>query len=453
MKKITWILAVLISLPAAAVLARDGQSGGGGDRGGGGGWSGGGGNQGDGGSSAGSWDSSDHTSNNHARAYSNSVRSNGVGARSWGNSYYRNGRNGFGYGQVRHYNRSYGSNSYNSHSWNNGNFNHTTTALHHFNTSSGASSSFNHSLNAPRPLSQASLLPHSLQHSQVQVPSRGPSGKAFSASLISPNRMNSSVVRNQMASISHNSQFSAKVALFNRSETLRNHYYWHQFGGWNYCHFNDGFGCNWYGWGWGGSFFWTQWYGDNWWWYDPWGARWCYWGYNGWYWQDPSSTTVYIYENGDYTPADQANADGNGYNQPSNGNEGGSYSAGEGNNQQPGGNVMGAPNDEENPNVPKDVVEFPSPDKSRTVKVIGESGDAFLYDVKNSFKPLFLESDVKNVKFSTDKKGALRIELILSDGSYEKFDAQGQQLKDADDTPKPVGTKAERPGGPEVDME
>jgi hypothetical protein len=447
MKKITWILAVLISLPAATVLARDGQSGGGGDRGGGGGWSGGGGNQGDSGSSGssgGSWDSS-HSSTND-RVYSNSYRSNG------GNSYYRHGGNGSGYGQFRHFNRSYGSNSYNSHSWNNGSWNQHSTALHHFNTSSSASSSLNHSLNATRSLGQASLLPHSLQHSQAQVPSRGPSGKAFTASLVSPNRMNSSLVRNQMASISHNSQFSAKVALFNRSETLRNHYYWHQFGGWNYCHFYDGFGCNWYGWGWGGSFFWTQWYGDNWWWYDPWGARWCYWGYNGWYWQDPSSTTVYIYQNGDYAPADQANADGNGYNQPSNGNGEESYSDGDANNPQAGGNVMGAPNDEENPNVPKDVVEFASPDKSREVKVIGESGDAFLYDSKNSFKPLFLESDVKNVKFSKDKNGTLQIQLILSDGSYEKFDAQGQQLKDAD-SPPPAGTKAEKTSWPAVDVE
>lgn len=90
-----------------------------------------------------------------------------------------------------------------------------------------------------------------------------------------------------------------------------------------------------------------------------------------------------------------------------------------------------SPGDGNNPNVPKESVEFPSQDKTRTVKVVGESGDAFLYDsAKNSFKPLFLETDVKDVKFSKDSKGALEIRLILSDGSHETFDAQGNQIKE-----------------------
>ena len=439
MKKMTWLLAIILSLPAGAIWARDTGSGGGGGERGGGGWSGGGERGGGGGSdnsagsNSGSWDSTDHSSNNNNHAYSNSVRSNGGNFRSGGNAYYRNGSNGYyrqrgygsaGYGQVRHYNRSYG-----SHGSNGANFRSNSTGLHHFNSSTGASV-HSYASGSPRALSHSSILPHSLQHSSVRLPSQGPSGKAFSASLVSPGRMNSSMVRTQMSSIAHNSAFSARVAVFNHSDSLRNHYYWHSWGGRDFCHFYDRFGCNWYGWGWGGSFFWTQWYGDNWWWYDPWNARWCYWWGDGWWWQDPSNTTVYIYENGNYVPGDQANAntDGKGYNQPPSDNE-----AGQPNGESPSGNVAGSPSNEENPSVPNTMVEFPSPDKARTVKIVGESGDAFLYDsAKNSFKPLFLESDVKNVQFSKSNKGALKIKLILSDGSYEIFDAQGKQLKEAD---------------------
>jgi hypothetical protein len=442
MKKITWLLAILLSLPAGAILARDaGSGGGGGDRGGGGGgWSGGGdsggggdrgggGNGGDNsaGSNAGSGDFSDHSSNNNNHAYSNSARSNGGSLRSGGNAYYRNGRNGSaGYGQVRHYNHSFGShgsNGYNVHS--------NSTGLHHFNSSTGGfSGHHSYASGSPTALGRSSLLPHSLQHSSVKLPTEGPSGKAFSASVVSPNRMNSSMVRNQMSSIAHNSAFTARMASFNHSDTLGNHYYWHSWGGGNYCHYRDGWGCNWYGWGWGGSFFWTQYYGDNWWWYDPWNARWCYWWGDSWYWQDPSNTTVYVYDNGSYAPGDEAdvNAGGNSYNQAPSGNGEGSPS---GENQS--GNMAESTNSNDNPNVPNDMVEFPSQDKTRTVKIVGESGDAFLYDTaKNSFKPLFLESDVKNVQFSKNSKGALKIKLILSDGSYEIFDAQGKQLKETD---------------------
>ncbi len=219
-----------------------------------------------------------------------------------------------------------------------------------------------------------------------------------------------------MASISRGTAFSGRIASLNRSDVLRNNYYWHSWGGWNYCHYFDRWGCNWFGWCWGDSFFWTQYYGDNWWWYDSWGARWCYWWGNEWYWQDPGTNTVYIYENGNYAPTDQAdaNAGGNSYNQPPT-----------------NGNVAGSSNMEENSNLSKDIVEFPSQDKTRMVKIVGGEGDAFLYDsAKNSFKPLFLESDVKDVKFSKNSKGAMEIKLILNDGSYEKFDAQGKQLNE-----------------------
>lgn len=429
----TWLLVVLLSLPTAVIWARDGGAGGGGgDRGAGGGWNGGGDRGGNGGgdnstgSNAGSWDSTDHSSNNN-HAYSNSVRSNGGSFRSGGNAYYRSGGNGYyrrgGYGQVRHFNRSYG-----SHGSNGANFHSSSTGFHHFNSSTGAST-HSYASGSPKALSRSSLLPHSLQHSAVKLPSTGPSGKAFSASLVSPGRMNSSMVRNQMSSIAHNSAFSAKMASFNHSDSLNNHYYWHSWGGGNFCHYRDGWGCNWYGWGWGGSFFWTQYYGDNWWWYDPWNARWCYWWGDGWWWQDPWTTTVYVYENGNYVPGDQSNAnvDGNGYNQPPSDNE-----AGQPDGENPSGNVAGSPNNEENPNVPQGSVEFPSPDKARMVKIVGESGDAFLYDTaKKSFKPLFLESDVKDVKFSKNAKGALQIKLILSDGSHEVFDAQGKQLNES----------------------
>jgi len=72
---------------------------------------------------------------------------------------------------------------------------------------------------------------------------------------------------------------------------------------------------------------------------------------------------------------------------------------------------------------------YTSNDGSRMVKVISQ--DAFLYDAQDppAFKPIYLGSGVKEAHFSNPKNGnALQIMLILTDGSFEMFDSEGNPI-------------------------
>jgi hypothetical protein len=144
----------------------------------------------------------------------------------------------------------------------------------------------------------------------------------------------------------------------------------------------------------GSSYFWTRYWGNHMWWYDPVYFRWCYWWDGGWWWQDPYHVNVvYVYNNGNYV----------------------STSAGA------GVDVAVA-----NPSAPARI--FTSPDGSRMVKVTGSAQDAFLYDTSStpSFQPIYLASGVKDVKLSNTTNGRpLQVMLILNDGSFDLFDDQG----------------------------
>jgi hypothetical protein len=255
-----------------------------------------------------------------------------------------------------------------------------------------------------------------------------------------------------MASFAGNKGFMNRVGAFNRTETMNNRSYWHNWNGNSYCHYRDGWGCNWYGWGCGAGFFWAQYYADNWWWQDPWTDNWCYWNDGNWCWQNPVNTTVYIYENGDYVPSGN-----NGYSQqpdsadnsvPSgysdNGNAQGQASndandtysqlppaAGD-NNSDSGMSDGGAVQTQSGNNQANTgrTMKFQSPDGTRTVKVT-EDGDAFLFDTGDSShpaKPLYLSSKVVGVEFTGDK-GSLKIQLIHKDGTNDSFNRDGTPLE------------------------
>lgn len=220
-------------------------------------------------------------------------------------------------------------------------------------------------------------------HSVVALPRKGPNGVAFHASVVPARNMSSTSIRTHMALVSNQAFVSAKVSLYNRRETQVNHYYWHSYKGFSYCHYYDPSGYHWYGWRVGSNFFWSRWYGDHWWWYDPVYYRWCYWYDGSWWWPDPYQTNlVYVYNDGNYVPAN--------------------YSA------------VGAER------------VYRSKDGDRMVKVVG--GDAFLYDTTDNpeFKPLFLASNANRASFSYDENGSISQVLVtLKDGSFQLFDAQG----------------------------
>jgi hypothetical protein len=188
------------------------------------------------------------------------------------------------------------------------------------------------------------------------------------------------------------------VRNYDRLENAHNRYYWHNDGGYRYCHYYDDWGFHWYGWYLGDDFFWTRYYSSRWWWYDSSFDRWCYWHDNGWWWQDPSLGVAYIYANNTYTPVEESSDT----------------------TQSPAG-------------VPSNTAghtEYWDAADNRVVKLLGK--DAFLYDTGNDpgFDPTFLASKVSDVKFSKAKKGhPLQIVLTLEDGSFLLFDGNGNPYK------------------------
>lgn len=154
--------------------------------------------------------------------------------------------------------------------------------------------------NMPAPLNRSRMLTADPQHSSIVQPQMGPRGETLHASVIAPTSTNAVMIQGHMAAINHSPAVMAQINLYNSHETVPGQYYWHNWNGTNYCHYYDSWGYHWYGWYWGNTCFWSRWYGNNWWWYDPGYARWCYWYDGYWWWQDPYQNVVYVYNNGEY---------------------------------------------------------------------------------------------------------------------------------------------------------
>jgi hypothetical protein len=230
-------------------------------------------------------------------------------------------------------------------------------------------------------------------HSMIGNPSTGPKGEAFKATMVSPRKFNSAVVRDRMAVVSRPA-YMAQIDRQNVNETQRGHVYWHTEGGYSYSHYIDNGGYHWYGWYAGDQFFWTRNYNGRWWWYDSGYNRWCFYNDNYWWWQDPYHVgELYAYDDDSYIPANSAD------------------------------DQVVVTGQEQS----TDMV-YGSPDGMRTVKIAQGDGDAFLYDTANppSFDPVYMASGVQSVQFSDPNNGRpLEIILKLNDGSYDMFDAQG----------------------------
>ncbi len=256
----------------------------------------------------------------------------------------------------------------------------------------------------PPTLARGKMLNADPGHSAFIQPRVGPGGEALRAAVIEPRGASAVVIQSHMNGFVRNAAFTAQINIYNHNEVVANHYYWHSWGGYNYCHFYDAWGYHWYGWYWGGQCFWTRWYAGNWWWYDPALFRWCYW-YNGWWWwQDPYQVdAVYIYNNGQYEPATST---------------------------QGAATAQAAPGQPAAP-APQEGslagVSFNSKDGTRMVKIV--NGDAFLYDTapgETGNKPFYLGSSVKEVKFSNGQNGQpLQILVIFNDDSFQMFDSDG----------------------------
>jgi hypothetical protein len=230
-------------------------------------------------------------------------------------------------------------------------------------------------------------------HSRIGNPSTGPHGEAFHPSMVSARQFNSPVVRGQMV-IASRPAFLQQIDRENIHETQRGHVYWHSGGGYDYAHYMDNSGYNWYGWNTGGQFFWTRNDSGRWWWYDTGYNRWCFYNDDYWWWQDPYHVgDLYVYDDDNYIAANSAND-----------------------------SIVVSGAETTNEAV------YNSPDGTRTVKIVPGDGDAFLYDQSSApaFDPIYLASGVQSMYYSDPQNGRpLEIVLKLNDGSYDMFDADG----------------------------
>ena len=196
-------------------------------------------------------------------------------------------------------------------------------------------------------------------------------------------------------------------------------YHWSDWNGTRVCHHYDDFGYHWWGFYVGSSYFWTRYYEDRYWWYDPYWHRWTYLHDNQWWWQDSGVTYVII--NNNY------------------------YRYG-----QTGGTVVVTPDATPPVEVPPGAPSAPAPapeqtmfysqDGARSVQILGDRKEAYLYDLTiadqsdRQARGRWLGAGVKSASFvyeDADASGvqAIRqIELNFDDASKIGFaDPNGER--------------------------
>jgi hypothetical protein len=194
-------------------------------------------------------------------------------------------------------------------------------------------------------------------------------------------------------------------------------YHWHDWNGTRVCHHYDEFGYHWWGFYIGEVYFWTRYYNDGYWWYDPYWHRWVWLRDGQWWWQDGDGV-VYLYDGGVY------------------------YRYGQGD-----GGVVMTPD----PTPPVDVPPGdPAPsnqtavyslDGTRSVQITGDAKDAFLYDltVADPNSPAaqgkWLASGIASASFVNGADGSIgKIVLTTTDengAATLTFDRDGNSLDSA----------------------
>jgi hypothetical protein len=234
-----------------------------------------------------------------------------------------------------------------------------------------------------------------------------------------------------------NDRFHGERGRYERDEHERGRYYWHDFDGNRFCHHYDQWGFHWYGWYIGDVYFWTRYWNDSYWYYDPYYGRWVYMRNGRWWYQDPVHTeVVYL-----YTP------ESNSYYQYDNAPGGGAVLT-----PDQTAPITTPPSDPAQPGDPAQSAPskiFYSGDARRSVQVFGATNDAFLYDTAETpaFNPVFLASGVTEARFSQSAADQPLSVLLLTetandDGTTTKgflmFDENGNSTM-----AEPVGAPAD----------
>jgi hypothetical protein len=233
-------------------------------------------------------------------------------------------------------------------------------------------------------------------HAMPPHPQTGMNGRPLQTHTIAPGHMNFSIVRDHMAFLGGHSNLFGNLAISRqlRGEHVLGRYYWHHYGDFDYCHYNDRWGHHWYGWYYGDDCFWTA-YADNlWWYYDDSYARWYFWSHGAWCWEASLEPTV-VYEAAPDATDDSAEA------------------------QEPSSFADLLPQGA-----------YRSPDGSCLVRVTGDMGNAYLVTERAGRQSLrLLARGATGVKFHASADGEdTEIMLTLEDGRSLVFDASGRRV-------------------------
>jgi hypothetical protein len=224
------------------------------------------------------------------------------------------------------------------------------------------------------------------------VPQRNEAGQPIT-------QRRSAVPPSQHAAVIRNTAVVNNIQRQQRVEVVPNRYYWHNDHGMRYSHYYDG-RYHWYGFYHGPTFYWTRYYGDRWWWYDPLALRWVFWWDGFWWWPRPGGTP-YVYVDNNYYPYEDSGV------------------TVEHVQEQPAPSAMPEANAGSTTS---------SPDGRRMVQVFGEDGQAFLYD-KTASPPTFMKylgAGVSRVRFSGGTAAApSKILVEYKDNTFALFDMDG----------------------------
>jgi hypothetical protein len=208
----------------------------------------------------------------------------------------------------------------------------------------------------------------------------------------------------QHTTVVRNTTIVRNIQTQQRTEVVPNRYYWHDYDGMRYSHYYDGYN-HWYGFYEGPTFYWTRYYSDRWWWYDPLALRWVFWWNGFWWWPGPAGVP-YVYVDNSYYPYEDSGVTVVHVQ------------------EQP------APAEMPEPDAGKTVN---SPDGKRMVQVFGAEGQAFLYD-KTAAPPTFMKylgAGVSQVRFSAGAGGATQILVEYKDNTFALFDQNGNSQSSA----------------------
>ena len=205
---------------------------------------------------------------------------------------------------------------------------------------------------------------------------------------------------------------------------VRDHdYHWHDWNGWRACHHYDEFGYHWWGFYVGNVYFWTRYYNDGYWWFDPYWHRWVFMRDGQWWWQSPDNG-VYLYTNNNYYQYNNSDAGVVVTPDPT--------------------PAVDVPPGDPTP-APVDQTTVYSQDGTRSVQIVGDNRDAYLYDLtadqgSKAAEGRYIGTQVAGVKIDnvtqtaadgTETQAAQQIELSYDDStSVSIVDVNGQRRVD-----------------------